>query len=163
MRHHGNPKDIEIIGTEYASAAPFSLSHQANTGSSGSRRFRQVENATICYACTRGWQGYGCSHRSDVWSLAATVLVWMKPGILGTHGIQVGMWPEIWCMPKLMGLFPAWTGLPAATPAIQEDVVLCKLMAKNKSPGPDDIVIEFFQIYWDVVGGDFSRIVTTSI
>lgn len=60
----------------------------------------------------------------------------MKPGILGTHGIQVGMWPEIWCMPKLMGLFPAWTGLPAATPAIQEDVVLSRSISEAENPDP---------------------------
>ncbi|KAH9224390.1 kinase-like domain-containing protein [Leptodontidium sp. 2 PMI_412] len=29
------------------------------------------------------WRGYGCSHRSDVWSLAAAVLAWAKPGTLG--------------------------------------------------------------------------------
>ncbi|KAL5317731.1 hypothetical protein ACEPPN_014829 [Leptodophora sp. 'Broadleaf-Isolate-01'] len=29
------------------------------------------------------WRGYGCSHRSDVWSLAAAVLAWARPGTLG--------------------------------------------------------------------------------
>ncbi|KAH6704015.1 kinase-like domain-containing protein [Leptodontidium sp. MPI-SDFR-AT-0119] len=33
------------------------------------------------------WQGYSCTHRSEVWSLAATVLAWAKPGILGAAAL----------------------------------------------------------------------------
>jgi len=36
-------------------------------------------------------------------------------------------------------------------------------MASNKSLGPDGFIIEFFQKYWALIGGDFTRMIQDSI
>lgn len=35
----------------------------------------------------------------------------------------------------------------------------CDRMAKMKSPGPDGIVVEMFQLYWEFLGTDFIQMV----
>lgn len=78
------------------------------------------------------WRELGCSHRSDVWSLAATVLVWLKPGILGFAGAKDDLWPSLWCMTKIMGLFPGWTALPARTETIRKEAIAAKLLLDTR-------------------------------
>jgi hypothetical protein len=33
----------------------------------------------------------------------------------------------------------------------------------SKSPGPDGLVLEFFRIYWDIIGLDYHRMILESI
>ena len=90
------------------------------------------------------WLDLGCSHRSDVWSLATTVLVWMKPGILGTAGIKDDFWPSIWCPTKLMGVFPGWTGLLTPTTPMRRNIGIAKLLLVE--PDPDRPEEPYFEV-----------------
>ncbi|OAX80394.1 serine/threonine protein kinase [Emergomyces africanus] len=67
------------------------------------------------------WQGQPCTQPSQVWALAAMLLCWMKPGILGTWGCPIPMIRESWCIAKLMRLFPNWT-----VPHLENDVRQCE-------------------------------------
>ncbi|ODH35395.1 hypothetical protein ACO22_02918 [Paracoccidioides brasiliensis] len=67
------------------------------------------------------WQGQPCTQPSQVWALAAMLLCWMKPGILGTGGCPTPMIRESWCIAKLMRLFPSWT-----VPPLDNDVRQCE-------------------------------------
>lgn len=78
--------------------------------------------------------GYSCTHRSEVWSLAATVLAWAKPGILGAAGIKDGVWPELWRMAKLMRAFPKWTALPATFRVNELTWECAKALSDAKDP-----------------------------
>lgn len=82
------------------------------------------------------WQGLGCFHRSDVWSLAAMVLVWLQPKLLGTSGMFQDplLWPEPWSMAKLMRLFPDWTGTPAAASVIEKEAKFAKALTTELDP-----------------------------
>ncbi|KAI9671266.1 MAG: hypothetical protein M1829_004673 [Trizodia sp. TS-e1964] len=102
--------------------------------SSDRRRLQRMAGSAIRHACTRDLERYGCSHRPDVWSLAATVLVWLKPGILGLAGVKDNLWPSLWCMAKIMGLFPGWTALPASTESIRKEAVAAKHLLEARDP-----------------------------
>ncbi|OJD12621.1 hypothetical protein ACJ73_09319 [Blastomyces percursus] len=67
------------------------------------------------------WQGQPCTQPSQVWALAAMLLCWMKPGILGTWGCPSPIIRESWCIAKLMRLFPSWT-----VPPLDNDVRQCE-------------------------------------
>lgn len=60
------------------------------------------------------WRGLACIHRSEVWALAAMLLVWMNPGILGPSGINGYITAPVWSIAKLMLLFPGWKGPPSS-------------------------------------------------
>lgn len=50
--------------------------------------------------------GQLCTEKSQVWAVAATLLCWIKPGILGACPYP---WiDEAWCMAKIMRLFLGW-------------------------------------------------------
>lgn len=46
----------------------------------------------------------------------------MKPGILGTAGIRDGLWPSLWCMAKLLGVFFGWACRSGATTVIEKEL-----------------------------------------
>ncbi|KAI1215152.1 kinase-like domain-containing protein [Annulohypoxylon truncatum] len=50
--------------------------------------------------------GKPCTALSQVWSTAAMILVWMRPGVLGIHGSKSEFLQEAWCMAKIKRLFP---------------------------------------------------------
>jgi hypothetical protein len=54
------------------------------------------------------WRGVGCFHSSDVGALAVTLLDWIKPGIFGVRDNKDELATEIWCIAKMMLLFPGW-------------------------------------------------------
>lgn len=62
-----------------------------------------------------------CTEPSQVWAIAATLLCWMKPGILGAWDSPHLLINEAWSMAKIKRLFPHWD-LP--TPEMVEDDVL---------------------------------------
>nr|POE78632.1 hypothetical protein CFP56_62883 [Quercus suber] len=60
------------------------------------------------------WRGLPCRHQSETWALAAMLLVWMNPRLLGTSGLEnYFMLATVWSIAKLMQLFPGWRGPPS--------------------------------------------------
>ena len=58
-------------------------------------------------------EGRECTVRSAVWAVGATLLCWIKSGILGLQGNKEGsLYDEAWCIAKLRNLFPSWTPSP---------------------------------------------------
>ncbi|KAL2826332.1 hypothetical protein BJY01DRAFT_241388 [Aspergillus pseudoustus] len=49
-----------------------------------------------------------CSKVSQVWAIAATILCWMTPGILGAWDCPHPLINDSWCMAKPKRLFPHW-------------------------------------------------------
>ena len=52
--------------------------------------------------------GQSCTGTSQVWAVAAMILCWIKPGILGVADSPSPIINEAWCMAKLLRLFPRW-------------------------------------------------------
>ncbi|KAK3327698.1 hypothetical protein B0T19DRAFT_422546 [Cercophora scortea] len=52
--------------------------------------------------------GQACAEPSQVWAVAATVLCWVMPGVLGVHDCPHFLINEAWCMAKIKRLFPDW-------------------------------------------------------
>lgn len=50
----------------------------------------------------------GYSHQSDVWSLAATLFSWIKPGVFGPRNSRCVADDRCVSIAKLMQLFPEW-------------------------------------------------------
>lgn len=52
--------------------------------------------------------GQPCRKLSQVWAIAAILLCWIRPGILGARDSPHSFVNEAWCMAKLKRLFPEW-------------------------------------------------------
>ncbi|RAL00462.1 uncharacterized protein BO80DRAFT_425626, partial [Aspergillus ibericus CBS 121593] len=52
--------------------------------------------------------GQPCTAPSGVWAIAAMLLCWIKPGILGVWDSPHPFINEAWCMAKIKRLFPHW-------------------------------------------------------
>lgn len=52
--------------------------------------------------------GQACTGPSQVWALAAMLLCWIKPGVLGEWDSPHPLINEAWCMAKIKRLFPYW-------------------------------------------------------
>ena len=52
--------------------------------------------------------GEACSKKSQVWAIAAMLLCWIKPGILGAGDSPHPLLNESWSMAKIKRLFPSW-------------------------------------------------------
>ncbi|PYI07048.1 hypothetical protein BO78DRAFT_418202 [Aspergillus sclerotiicarbonarius CBS 121057] len=52
--------------------------------------------------------GAPCAEPSQVWAIAATLLVWIKPGVLGSQGCPYSLINDSWSMAKIKQLFPQW-------------------------------------------------------
>lgn len=74
------------------------------------------------------WQGQACTEPSQVWALAAMLLCWIKPGVLGTPGCPMPLLNETWCIAKLMRLFPSWTIPPLEDENRQNEFNLAKTL-----------------------------------
>lgn len=62
----------------------------------------------ICYARPRSLSGTGLHQTSQVWAVAAMLLVWIKPGVLGVGDSPHWLVNEPWSMAKIKRLFPNW-------------------------------------------------------
>ncbi|KAL9123799.1 MAG: hypothetical protein Q9217_006810 [Psora testacea] len=53
------------------------------------------------------WAGRGCIHVSDVWSIGAAVLVWLKHNVLGPQDVKDGLqaFSDAWCIAKIIRTF----------------------------------------------------------
>lgn len=52
--------------------------------------------------------GQACTEPSQLWAIAATLLCWMKPGILGAWDSLHPLINEAWSIAKIKRLFPLW-------------------------------------------------------
>ncbi|KAK2764424.1 hypothetical protein FQN54_009118 [Arachnomyces sp. PD_36] len=52
--------------------------------------------------------GEACTEPSQVWAVAAMLLCWIKPGVLGPWNSPHYLVNEAWCMAKIKRLFPHW-------------------------------------------------------
>ena len=52
--------------------------------------------------------GQACTEPSQVWAVAAMLLCWIKPGVLGAWDSPHYMINEAWSMAKTKQLFPNW-------------------------------------------------------
>ena len=71
--------------------------------------------------------GFPCSEPSQIWAIAAMILCWIKPGILGEWDSPHPLLNAAWCMAKIKRVFPNWI-IPS-----QEDVEGCVLKGAVKS------------------------------
>ncbi|KAK4239538.1 hypothetical protein C8A03DRAFT_32397 [Achaetomium macrosporum] len=63
------------------------------------------------------FNGWGCFHTSNVWSIGTTVLCWLKQYILGPHDNKLGsLFDEAWCMAKIIRLFEKYKGTMPGPP-----------------------------------------------
>ncbi|KAK0247081.1 hypothetical protein LTR29_017516 [Friedmanniomyces endolithicus] len=77
------------------------------------------------------WRGLACLHQSEVWALAAMLLVWMKPGILGTSAINGYITGPIWSIAKLMQLFPRWKGPPSDRDFRRDEFEIAEMLSRE--------------------------------
>ena len=75
------------------------------------------------------YQGFGCTHKSTIWALAATLICWIRPGILGTPGNRFRLPVEGWCIAKFLVLFPDWVDPSTDNESVQADFNLGKAIA----------------------------------
>lgn len=52
--------------------------------------------------------GKACTEPSQVWAVAAMLLCWIKPGVLGAWGCPFPVINNAWSMAKIQRLFPHW-------------------------------------------------------
>lgn len=52
--------------------------------------------------------GQPCTAPSQVWAVAAMLLCWINPGVLGAWDSPHPLINEAWCMAKIKRLFPEW-------------------------------------------------------
>ena len=52
--------------------------------------------------------GAPCAEPSQIWAIAAMLLVWIKPGVLGSKGCPYPLIYDSWSMAKIKQLFPQW-------------------------------------------------------
>ncbi|KAF2816716.1 uncharacterized protein BDZ99DRAFT_375363 [Mytilinidion resinicola] len=52
--------------------------------------------------------GQACTKPSQIWAVAAMLLCWIKPGVLGAGDSPHPFVNEAWCMSKIKRLFPNW-------------------------------------------------------
>lgn len=75
--------------------------------------------------------GQPCTKPSQVWAVAALLLCWIRPGVLGAWDSPHPLINEAWCMAKLRRLFPEWHipaheqfGRPTLNSAVESAVLL---------------------------------------
>jgi serine/threonine protein kinase len=57
--------------------------------------------------------GQACAEPSQIWAVAAMLLCWIRPGVLGVWNSPNPLINEAWCMAKIKRLFPHWN-LPSS-------------------------------------------------
>lgn len=57
--------------------------------------------------------GSACGPPAQVWAVAAMLLCWLRPGVLGAGDSPHPFVDEAWCMAKVRRLFPGWEDIPA--------------------------------------------------
>lgn len=59
------------------------------------------------------WEGCTFIYASQTWALAAMLLAWIQPGMLGVYGCKYSYEEEPWSIVKLRRLFPGWNPPPS--------------------------------------------------
>ena len=76
------------------------------------------------------YRGFACSHRSDVWALAVTVVELFNSDLFGFSDMDCNVPVEGWCIAKLMLLFGGDLGPLADNDAIEKVFKLGRLLAE---------------------------------
>ena len=66
-------------------------------------------------------RGLGCVHAAEAWALAAILLDWMKPGILGRISNSLLLLDNPWCIAELMRPLPGWRSPSVDDPEMEHD------------------------------------------
>jgi serine/threonine protein kinase len=81
--------------------------------------------------------GQACTGQSQVWAVAAMLLCWIKPNVLGNADSPHPLVDAAWCMAKINRLFPDWdfpTPDEVEGPVLQAAVKAAKRMSQEDSP-----------------------------
>ncbi|KAL7626844.1 hypothetical protein AAE478_003618 [Parahypoxylon ruwenzoriense] len=79
--------------------------------------------------------GQACTEPSQVWAVAAMLLFWIKPGVLGSRDSPHFLLDGSWSMAKIKRLFPDWN-IPAPDqaegPSLQAAVKSARRMSEEE-------------------------------
>ncbi|KAM3422435.1 hypothetical protein BST61_g2785 [Cercospora zeina] len=100
-------------------------------GDLGLQRGSAYECQPFAMRAPEVWRGLACTRQSEVWALAALLLSWMNPRILGTSGINGYITAPIWSIAKLMQLFPCWKGRPSDKEFRQEEFEIAEMLLRE--------------------------------
>jgi hypothetical protein len=81
--------------------------------------------------------GQACTAQSQVWAIAAMLLCWIKPDILGASDSPHPLINEAWCMAKIKRLVPGWIlPLPQETqrPIIRAAIKAAERISREEAP-----------------------------
>lgn len=80
--------------------------------------------------------GQTCTGPSQVWAVAAMLLCWIKPNVLGKADSPHSLVDAAWCMAKIKRLFPDWE-LPTPNevngPVLQAAVKAARRMSQEEA------------------------------
>ncbi|MCJ1259168.1 hypothetical protein MMC24_007004 [Lignoscripta atroalba] len=80
------------------------------------------------------WQGLGCQHSSDIWSLGVTLARQLSPQpIFGPHDKIIEGFTEAWCIAKIIRLFGP-LGQPVECQAYKDEFELAEQLAVMDNP-----------------------------
>ncbi|KAK6352999.1 hypothetical protein TWF696_004987 [Orbilia brochopaga] len=84
-------------------------------------------------------QGLPCTHKSQMWNLAATLFSWLQPGIFGMPVDPGPTWPPWWewdgrTIANLMCLFPDWKGPPTDDELVRAYFELAEGLVERRGP-----------------------------
>ena len=80
------------------------------------------------------YRGKATFPSSEIWAFGAMLLVWMKPGILGSYGNKYGLLNHGWSVAKLMKLFPKWKCSPPDHKAYRGVFELAEMLIVEPDP-----------------------------
>lgn len=81
--------------------------------------------------------GQACTAPSQIWAVAAMLLCWIKPGVLGESDSPHYLINEAWCMAKIKRLVPSWKiPLPEEVerPTVKAAVEAAECISREEEP-----------------------------
>lgn len=76
--------------------------------------------------------GHACTEPSQVWAVAAMLLCWIKPGVLGAWDSPHWLIDKAWSMAKIKRLFPSWN-LPTSDEVERDSLKVAVKSAERMS------------------------------
>ncbi|KAF1841096.1 uncharacterized protein K460DRAFT_398954 [Cucurbitaria berberidis CBS 394.84] len=89
--------------------------------------------------------GKACTEPSQVWAVAAMLVCWIKPSILGVQDSPHFLLNEPWCIAKIKRLFPSWE-IPTADEVegdILKATVTCSRRISRREEPPMQAILPF--------------------
>jgi len=81
--------------------------------------------------------GQACTAPSQIWAVAALLLCWIKPGVLGAWDSPHYLINEAWCMAKIKRLIPGWKIPPpeeVERPTIKAAIKAAERISREEEP-----------------------------